>query len=107
MDVLIALGSSTAYIYSVVVLFDLLASEGLYFDTAALILVFITLGNYLEARSKGQASEALRTLLEMEADTATLVARTAARKRFLSTRWGRRPAESPARGEDSVGRRRR
>jgi Cu+-exporting ATPase len=73
MDVLIALGSSTAYLYSVVVLLGLLASEGLYFDTAALILVFITLGNYLEARSKGQASEALRTLLEMEADTATLV----------------------------------
>ncbi|MFC6864602.1 heavy metal translocating P-type ATPase [Halomicroarcula sp. GCM10025817] len=73
MDVLIALGSSTAYLYSVVVLLGLLASEGLYFDTAALILVFITLGNYLEARSKGQASEALRKLLEMEADTATLV----------------------------------
>jgi Cu+-exporting ATPase len=46
---------------------------GLYFDTAALILVFITLGNYLEARSKGQAGEALRKLLEMEADTATVV----------------------------------
>ncbi|MDS0300660.1 HAD-IC family P-type ATPase [Halogeometricum sp. S1BR25-6] len=73
MDVLIALGSSTAYVYSVVVLLGLLASEGLYFDTAALILVFITLGNYLEARSKGQAGEALRTLLEMEADTATVV----------------------------------
>ncbi|MFT4891391.1 MAG: Cu+-exporting ATPase [Halobacteriales archaeon] len=73
MDVLIALGSSTAYFYSLVVLLGLLASEGLYFDTAALILVFITLGNYLEARSKGQASEALRKLLEMEADTATLV----------------------------------
>jgi Cu+-exporting ATPase len=73
MDVLIALGSSTAYLYSVVVLLGLLASEGLYFDTAALILVFITLGNYLEARSKGRAGEALRTLLEMEADTATLV----------------------------------
>ncbi|QLD89214.1 copper-translocating P-type ATPase [Natronomonas salina] len=73
MDVLIALGSSTAYLYSVVVLLGLLASEGLYFDTAALILVFITLGNYLEARSKGQAGEALRKLLEMEADTATLV----------------------------------
>ncbi|MFH5802338.1 heavy metal translocating P-type ATPase [Haladaptatus sp. CMAA 1911] len=72
MDVLIALGSSTAYIYSVVVLLGLI-SGGLYFDTAALILVFITLGNYLEARSKGQASEALRKLLEMEADTATLV----------------------------------
>ena len=72
MDVLIALGSSTAYVYSVAVLLGLV-SGGLYFDTAALILVFITLGNYLEARSKGQAGEALRALLEMGADTATLV----------------------------------
>jgi Cu+-exporting ATPase len=72
MDVLIALGSSTAYLYSVVVLLGLLAG-GLYFDTAALILVFITLGNYLEARSKGQAGEALQELLEMEADAATVV----------------------------------
>ena len=72
MDVLIALGSTTAYVYSVAVLLDVIAG-GLYFDTAAFILVFITLGNYLEARSKGQAGEALRTLLEMEADTATVV----------------------------------
>ncbi|WP_459194118.1 heavy metal translocating P-type ATPase [Halosimplex sp. J119] len=72
MDVLIALGSSTAYVYSVARLLGF-PGEGLYFDTAALILVFITLGNYLEARSKGQASDALRELLEMEADTATLV----------------------------------
>ena len=72
MDVLIALGSSTAYVYSVVVLLGLIAG-GLYFDTAALILVFITLGNYLEARSKGQAGEALQKLLEMEAETATVV----------------------------------
>ena len=72
MDVLIALGSSTAYLYSVVVLLGLLAG-GLYFDTAALILVFITLGNYLEARSKGQAGEALQELLEMKADAATVV----------------------------------
>ena len=72
MDVLIALGSTTAYVYSVAVLLDVIAG-GVYFDTAALILVFITLGNYLEARSKGQAGEALRKLLEMEADTATLV----------------------------------
>jgi Cu+-exporting ATPase len=73
MDVLIALGSSTAYLYSVVALLGVLPNAGLYFDTAALILVFITLGNYLEARSKGQASDALRKLLEMEADTATVV----------------------------------
>ncbi|AUV84367.1 heavy metal translocating P-type ATPase (plasmid) [Salinigranum rubrum] len=72
MDVLIALGSTTAYVYSVAVLSGLIAG-GLYFDTAALILVFITLGNYLEARSKGQAGEALRHLLEMEAETATVV----------------------------------
>ncbi|WP_254538340.1 heavy metal translocating P-type ATPase [Halomarina litorea] len=72
MDVLIALGSSTAYLYSVAVLSGLIAG-GLYFDTAALILVFITLGNYLEARSKGQAGDALRKLLEMEAETATVV----------------------------------
>ncbi|TKX71585.1 heavy metal translocating P-type ATPase [Halorubrum sp. SP9] len=72
MDVLIALGSTTAYVYSVAVLLDAVAGS-VYFDTAALILVFITLGNYLEARSKGQAGEALRKLLEMEADTATLV----------------------------------
>ena len=72
MDVLIALGSSTAYFYSVAVLSGVIAGD-VYFDTAALILVFITLGNYLEARSKGQAGEALRKLLEMEAETATLI----------------------------------
>jgi Cu+-exporting ATPase len=72
MDVLIALGSSTAYVYSVAVLAGAVAGD-LYFDTAALILVFITLGNYLEARSKGRAGEALRKLLEMEAETATVV----------------------------------
>ncbi|MFC7203025.1 heavy metal translocating P-type ATPase [Haloferax namakaokahaiae] len=72
MDVLIAMGSSTAYLYSVLVLLGVLAGS-LYFDTAALILVFITLGNYLEARSKGNTSEALRTLLELEAETATLL----------------------------------
>ncbi|MFC7077630.1 heavy metal translocating P-type ATPase [Haloarcula halophila] len=73
MDVLIALGSSTAYFYSVAALFGLIASTGLYFDTAAFILVFITLGNYLEARSKSQAGAAIQQLLEMEADTATVV----------------------------------
>jgi len=70
MDVLVALGATTAYGYSVVTLLDLLAG-GLYFDTAAFILTFITLGNYLEARSKGQAGDAIRELIELEADTAT------------------------------------
>jgi Cu+-exporting ATPase len=73
MDVLIALGSSTAYGYSLAVLAGLVAGEGLYFDTAALILVFITLGNYLEARSKSQAGAAIRRLLELTPDTATVL----------------------------------
>ncbi len=72
MDVLIALGSSTAYLYSAAVLFGLIAGS-LYFDTAALILIFITLGNYLEARSKSRAGAALRELLEMEPEEATRV----------------------------------
>src|SRR6056297_2491632 len=72
MDVLIALGSTTAYLYSVAVMLALIPG-GLYFDSAVLILVFITMGNWLEARSKGRAGEALRELLELEADTATLV----------------------------------
>ena len=72
MDVLIALGATTAYVYSVARLLGL-PGEGLYFDTAALILTFITLGNYLEARSKGQAADAVRELLELEPDTATVV----------------------------------
>jgi Cu+-exporting ATPase len=72
MDVLVALGSTTAYLYSVLTLTDALAG-GLYFDGAALILTFITLGNYLEARSKSQAGDAIRELLELEADTAVVV----------------------------------
>ena len=72
MDVLIAIGSTTAYVYSFTVLLGLIAG-GLYFETAAFILVFITMGNWLEARSKGQAGDALRKLLELEADTATVL----------------------------------
>jgi Cu+-exporting ATPase len=75
MDVLIAMGSTTAYVYSVAVLLAVIPG-GLYFESAALILTFITLGNYLEARSKSRAGDAIRQLLEMEADTARLVTET-------------------------------
>jgi Cu+-exporting ATPase len=70
MDVLVAMGSTTAFLYSTTVLFDVLQG-GLYFDTAAFILMFVTAGNYLEARSKSQASSAIRELLSLEVDTAT------------------------------------
>ena len=75
MDVLIALGSTTAYVYSLAVMSGLVVG-GLYFESAALILTFITLGNYLEARSKAQAGDAIRSLLELEADEAHLVTPT-------------------------------
>ena len=83
MDVLIAMGSTTAYVYSVAALLDLVAASGYYFDTAALILVFITLGNYLEARSKGQASSAIRELLELEAETATVIGKDGTEQEVL------------------------
>lgn len=72
MDVLIALGSTTAYLYSLFVLSNIVVG-GIYFDTAVLILVFITIGNYLEERSKSRAGEALTELLQMEAEEATVL----------------------------------
>ena len=74
MDTLVAMGTSVGYIYSTVVLLGLLSVDsGLYFEAVAFILWFITLGNWLEARSKAKASDALRSLLELEAEEATVV----------------------------------
>ena len=72
MDVLVAMGSTTAFVYSVAVLLNAIEG-GFYFDTAAFILLFVTTGNYLEARSKSQASSAIRELLSLEVDSATRV----------------------------------
>ncbi|WP_122090712.1 heavy metal translocating P-type ATPase [Halalkalicoccus subterraneus] len=72
MDTLVAMGSSVGYVYSTAVLLGAITG-GLYFEAVAFILWFITLGNWLEARSKAQASDALRKLLEMEAEEATIV----------------------------------
>ncbi len=70
MDVLIAMGSSAAYFYSLVVLLapylGLTALAGhLYFETAAVIITLIRLGKYLEARAKGATSEAIRALMAL------------------------------------------
>jgi Cu+-exporting ATPase len=73
MDTLVAVGSSAGYLYSTVVLFGALPEGGLYFEAVAFILWFITVGNWLEVRSKARAGNALRELLEMEAEEATLV----------------------------------
>jgi Cu+-exporting ATPase len=72
MDTLVAVGTIAGYTFSVgVLVLDIPA--GLYFEAVAFILWFITLGNWLEARSKARASDALRELLRMEADEATIL----------------------------------
>ncbi len=70
MDVLIAMGSSAAYFYSVAVLLapylGLSALGGhVYFETAAVIITLIRVGKYLEARAKGATSEAIRSLMAL------------------------------------------
>ncbi|SDJ35296.1 Cu+-exporting ATPase [Halovenus aranensis] len=72
MDTLVAVGTATGFVYSTAVLFDVITG-GLYFEAVAFILWFITVGNWLEARSKARAGDALRELLEMEAEEATIV----------------------------------
>ena len=73
MDTLVAVGSSTGYVYSTIAVAGAIPDGGLYFEAVAFILWFITVGNWLEARSKARAGNALRELLEMEAEEATLV----------------------------------
>ncbi len=65
MDVLVALGSSTAYFYSVAVLLLPGVGAHVYFETAALIITLIKLGKLLEARAKGHASAAIRKLMDL------------------------------------------
>ncbi len=70
MDVLVAMGSSVAYLYSIVVLFFPAAGQHVYFETSAVIITLIKLGKMLEARAKGQTGEAIRKLMGLRAKTA-------------------------------------
>ncbi|MFN2285229.1 MAG: heavy metal translocating P-type ATPase, partial [Anaerolineae bacterium] len=69
MDVLIALGSSTAYLYSLPIVFGWLDGH-VYLETSAVIITLIRLGKLLEARAKGGASEAIKKLMGLRAKTA-------------------------------------
>ena len=73
MDVLISLGVSAAYFYSLFSLIFLDPSQMLFFDSAAMLITFIMIGKMLEARAKGKTSQALKTLLALNADTARVV----------------------------------
>jgi len=72
MDVLIALGSSAAYFYSVVVVVGLIDGH-MYFETSAMIITLIKIGKYLEARAKGRTSEAIKKLMGLRAKTAHVI----------------------------------
>ena len=71
MDVLIAMGSSAAYLDSLY--FTIVGGGNLYYDSAAFILTLITLGRYLEARARGRASDAIRKLLDLAPPEASVV----------------------------------
>lgn len=78
MDVLVAMGSSVAFLYSVAVALAVFAGVGelgahVYFETAAVIITLIKLGKLLEARAKGQTSAALKKLLGLSPKTACLL----------------------------------
>lgn len=72
MDVLIAMGSSAAYFYSLPITFGLLSGH-VYYETAAVIITLIKLGKFLEARAKGRTSEAIKKLMGLRAKTARVV----------------------------------
>lgn len=72
MDVLVALGTTSAYLFSLaVVIFRI--PTGLYFDAAAVITTLILMGKVLEHRAKAQASRAVRALMKLQAKTAKVV----------------------------------
>ena len=79
MDTLIALGTGTAYFYSLfVTLFpDLFISQGLeihvYYEVAAMVVTLILLGRFLEHRARGKTSEAIHKLMGMQAKTARVI----------------------------------
>jgi Cu+-exporting ATPase len=72
MDVLIAMGSSAAYFYSLPVLFGWIDGH-VYFETSAVIITLIKLGKFLEARAKGRTSTAIKKLMGLQAKTAHII----------------------------------
>jgi len=78
MDVLIAMGTTAAYFFSIYNAFFVSAKEGmmmkeLYFEAAAVIITLVLLGKYLEAVAKGKTSEAIKKLMGLQAKTARVI----------------------------------
>lgn len=74
MDSLVAIGTGSAFLYSLVMTFrtmnDPMAAHSLYYESAAVVVTLVMLGKYMEGRSKGKTSEAIRKLMELAPDTA-------------------------------------
>jgi Cu+-exporting ATPase len=73
MDVLVAMGSSVAFFYSLAVLIDPRMGHHVYFETSAVIITLIKLGKMLEARTKGKTGGAIRKLMGLRPKTATIL----------------------------------
>ncbi|KAL3818072.1 hypothetical protein ACJIZ3_003977 [Penstemon smallii] len=77
MDVLIALGTNSAYFYSVYSVLRAVTSPSFesndFFETSSMLISFILLGKYLEILAKGKTSEAIEKLMDLAPDTATLL----------------------------------
>jgi P-type Cu+ transporter len=77
MDVLVALGTSAAYFYSVYLSIESLLNDtspaGLYFETSAILITLIILGKLFEAKAKGRSSEAIKKLMGLQAKTAKVL----------------------------------
>ena len=77
MDVLVTIGTSAAYFYSVYLSFKSIGQNAhmveLYFETSAVLITLIILGKLFEARAKGRSSEAIKKLMGLQAKIATVV----------------------------------
>jgi Cu+-exporting ATPase len=74
MDTLVAIGTSSAYFYSLAATFvPVLQAEPVFYETSALLLTFVILGKLLEARAKGRTGDAIKKLMGLAAKTARVV----------------------------------
>ncbi|MFT3983444.1 MAG: heavy metal translocating P-type ATPase [Lachnospiraceae bacterium] len=77
MDSLVALGTGSAYIYSLVMTMEILRdvkhAHHLYYESAAIVVTLVMVGKYMEGRSKNKTSEAIRKLMELTPNTAILI----------------------------------
>jgi Cu+-exporting ATPase len=72
MDVLVALGTSAAYLFSLGRVLTGTADQGLYFEGAAVVITLVLLGKVLESRAKGSAAAAIRALMTLRPDVARI-----------------------------------